>query len=280
MALAMLNPHIRHARLYGDFIIKSKDSRCYDCRLFFIKEGSGTITIERIKYDFSDNMAIFLPPGTRYGFDMKSGKVQHLIFNFDLVGDYAHLKKSLGTALAKDFDPQKMPAYPLPEEFSAPMLLKAPQLYESLKKCTDEFLTAPLYYRETCSARLKRCLLELLRIAEAAPESAIIKEITDYIHAHYSDSSLTNEKIAEAFHYHPYYISQLMKKATGETLHHYLLYYRIRIAKNELITTDADINTIAWKCGFNSPAYFIKQFKARTGTTPKQYRKNHIDQIY
>ncbi len=280
MALSNLNPHIRFARTTNDYVMRSEDRRCYDCRLFFFKKGSGTFIVGDEKYDFSSNTAIFCPPGTVYRFKLYSEKIDLMIFNFDLVSDYAYLKNSLGTARAEEFDEAKMPAYPLPEEFSKPILLQAPQLYESLKKCTDDFLTAPPYYREVCSTRLKRCLLELLRSEQAEPESAIIKEITDYVHTHYADTTLTNEKIAAAFHYHPYYISQRMKKATGETLHHYLLHYRIRIAKNELITTDADIGTIAWKCGFNSPAYFIKQFKAHTGSTPKQYRKSHIDLIY
>ena len=280
MPLSNLNPHIRFAKAANEYALRPEDRRCYDCRLFFFKKGSGTLTIEGIEYNVSSNMAVFCPPGTGYRFGLHNEKIDLLIFNFDLVSDFAHLKKSLGTARADQFDKAKMPAYPLPEEFSAPIVLKAPQLYESLKKCTDDFLTAPPYYREVCSTRLKRCLLELLRSDRAEPESAIVKEITDYVHAHYRDATLTNEKIAAAFHYHPYYISQLMKKATGKTLHHLLLEYRIRIAKNELITTEADIGTIAWKCGFNSPAYFIKQFKAHTGATPKQYRKSHIDLIY
>ncbi|MBQ7971739.1 MAG: helix-turn-helix transcriptional regulator, partial [Clostridia bacterium] len=91
------------------------------------------------------------------------------------------------------------------------------------------------------------------------------------------DPSLTNEMIAAHFHYHPYYIRNLKKQQTGETLHQYLLRYRIRIAKNKLITTDADIGTIAWKCGFNTAAYFIKTFKTHTGLTPKQYRKKNME---
>lgn len=280
MALSNLNPFIRFAKPISGYSMRPENRRCYDCRLFYITNGSGTIRIEEKSYDFSKDTAIFLPAGTCYQFSSQNEKLDLMIFNFDLVSDFAHIKKSLGTALEKEFDESKMPSYPLQDEFTLPLLQKAPYLYESLRKCIDDFLTTPSYYREVCSTRLKRCLLELLRFKQAEPESEVIKKITDYVHAHYRDAALTNERIAAAFHYHPYYISQLMKKATGDTLHRYLLQFRIRIAKNELITTDADINTIAWKCGFNSPAYFIKQFKTYTGSTPGQYRKNHIDLLY
>lgn len=280
MAISTLNPHIRFAKEAVGYAIAPQNRRCYDCRLFFVTQGSGALDIEGKEYNISINTAIFLPPAASYRFELQGQKLNLLIFNFDLVCDHAGLKKSLGTAKEGEFDPEKVPQYPIPAEFSAPIILKMPQLYESLKKCTDDFLTAPPFYREVCSARLKRCLLELLRSEQTEPESAIVQQITDHIHSHYRDATLTNEKIAAAFHYHPYYISQLMKKATGKTLHQILSEYRIRIAKNELITTEADIGTIAWKCGFNSSAYFIKQFKAHTGTTPKQYRKSHIDLIY
>lgn len=276
MYLHQLNPHIRHAYYYNLPIIPIK-SRCYDCRLFFFKEGSGTLEIEEEKYHFSSGTAIFLPPGTIYQFHMKGNQARYLIFNFDLICDFAHIKESLGTAHAEEFNAKKMPHYQLPSEFSKPIFLEIPQLFEILEKCTSDFLTKPLYYREVCSARLKRCLIEILRADEAEPESSVIRQITDYVHQNFNNPALTNELVADHFHYHPYYISNLMKQQTGETLHQYLLRYRIRIAKNKLITTNADIGTIAWKCGFNSAAYFIKIFKSYTGITPKQYRKKNME---
>ena len=46
MEIPSLNPHIRHARAYTDFPIRSLESRCYDCRLFFFREGSGYVDVE------------------------------------------------------------------------------------------------------------------------------------------------------------------------------------------------------------------------------------------
>ena len=277
MEIPKLNPHIRHARAYTDFPIRSLDSRCYDCRLFFFKEGNGYVEVEGSKYDFSSGTAVFLPAGTCYRFYMSEGKADYLIFNFDLVSDFSHIKNSLGTARPESFEIQKMPIYPMPAEFSSPMVQGAPQMFEALRKCAQDFLTKPPYYRDICSARLKRCLLELLCSESAIPTAAIVRRITDHVHENYADPQLTNEKIAELFHYHPYYISDLMKQSTGDTLHKYLLRYRLRMARNLLVTSDMDIATVAWKCGFGSAAYFIKTFRADTGLTPGQYRKKNIE---
>lgn len=282
MEIGQINPHIRYARAHNNDIWGYKLSYCYDCRLFYIKNGKGSIFVNKTKYSFMDNSAIFLPGGSEYELrpDETVSPVTILIFDFDLVSDYAHLRESLGTADRASFVPENVLRYEMPTEFSTPIIQSAPSLYEPLKKCTDEFLLQPAYYRETASAILKMCLLELLRAYEVTPVSEIANQIMDYIHKHYHETDLTNSDVARAFNYHPHYASHLMKQAIGQSLHHYLLYYRIRVAKNYLITTDMDIKTIAWKSGFNSVSYFIKMFREHTGVTPRNYRQSHANLIF
>lgn len=282
MEIGSINPHIRYARAHYNTFWGYKVSYCYDCRLFYIKSGEGSIIVSGEKYNYTDNTAIFLPGGSEYEFRPNSTAAETaiLIFDFDLVRDYAHIQKSLGTADRLTYSPQKVLQYEFPAEFKSIILQCAPALYEPLKECTDEFLLQPAYYLEKSSAIIKTCLLELLRNSPATPISQTASQIMDYIHTHYSDTELTNKEIARAFNYHPHYASHLMKQATGQSLHRYLLYYRIRVAKNFLMTTDMDIKTVAWKSGFNSVPYFIKMFREYTGATPRNYRKSHANQIF
>jgi len=221
-------------------------------------------------YSFSQNYALFIPPGSCYRFSM-GAPAQLLVFDFDPSCLFAHLQESLQTATDADFDPKQVLRYPLPAELAQPFSRFAPRLYEPLKQCTDEFLMEEPYYRDTASALIKYALIELIRHPRDTAANAAVSAVSDYIRSHYNDSSLNNQRIAQQFNYHPYHLSVLMKRATGKTLHEFLLDHRLKIAKNLLLTTELDVNTIAWKCGFNSTAYFIKQFKARIGTTPKQY---------
>ena len=275
MELYNINPHIRFAKHFESTTFNNILRCCYDCRLFYIKEGNGSLKVNNQIYKFSNDTVFYFPPGTAYRlfFEKKDSVPVIIIFNFDLIDNFAHLKDSLGTADESNFNPQKIITYDLPKEFSDIIVTKAPLIYEKLKKCTNEFLYKDSYYRHICSANLKACLFEILRQNSLTSEFKIIPQLTKYIHENYASPELTNEKIAKKFGYHPYYLSQLMKQATGETLHTYLLHYRIRIAKDHLITTNWEINTIAWKCGFNSTSYFIKQFRQRTGVTPHQFRK-------
>lgn len=280
MQLRQINPHIRYALEHGILHQRPGWSICYDCRLFYMKQGSATLVTERGEYDISQNTAVFLPPRTRYRFRLPRQKqtLGILVFNFDLVCDYAGLEISLGTADEATFLPDKVPAYDLPEQFGRELVGIFPGLARRLDSCAELFLRKPDYYRETAGAILKWCLLELLRERPDGSVPPVVRQVSDYIHAHYSEPGLTNRNIADRFGYHPYYISQLMKRVTGQSLHSCLIAYRIRMARYQLITTELDIATVSWKCGFQSCAYFIKQFRLHTGLTPGQYRRQHTDQ--
>ena len=89
---------------------------------------------------------------------------------------------------------------------------------------------------------------------------------------HYSDPDLTNSGIASAMGYHPYYLNRLFKDNTGQTLHQYLLEYRVHQACRMLTETNDDVLSIAESCGFGGSSYFIKRFKETVGVTPLKYR--------
>ena len=55
----------------------------------------------------------------------------------------------------------------------------------------------------------------------------------------------------------------------------YIQQRRLFIAAKQLTTTDASITDIAFNCGFSSPSYFTKQFKALVGTTPTEYPRSN-----
>lgn len=277
-----INPHIRYAATHYSYLNKPFDSICYDCRFFFVIEGNGSITADNKRYSFSNNTAIFFPPGTKYHFhlDKNCHKIVLIVINFDLINDFSDISKSLGTAGEHNFQFEKLITYKLPDTFSGILTKKVPGLIDSLKKCIDEFQNQYLFYRETSPALLKLCLMEFIRSHEREDETDKLNPVLDYIHTHYNDTGLTNECIAEKFNYHPYYLSHLMKQHTGKSLHQYLISHRIKKAKENLVSTDDSINIIAWKSGFHSTAYFIKIFREQTGVTPGNYRKNHMQFLF
>lgn len=267
-----LNPHIRYARVHSTYIcIKKEISKCYDCRIFFFSGVEGTINANNIKYNIYNNTAIYLPPGTEYAFNIESeGKV--IILDFDLIYSYHHITAPIGTATKATFDIALMPKYELPQELSSPIIKTMPQIARMLSSCADNFIIKEPFYRESSSALLKICLIGFVKQYKELSPSPLCHDVISFIHENYHDTELTNEGIAEKFNYHPYHLSRIIKQETGKTLHQYLIYYRLEMAKNALLTTQSDISNIAWQCGFNSPAYFTKLFKSYIHMTPKEYR--------
>ena len=282
MKTSDINPHIRYAATHYTFLDKNFDSICYDCRFFFIEEGTGTITANGQSYSFLANTAIFLTPGTKYHLylNKSSHKFTMTVVNFDLINDYCLLSTSLGTASEQNFSLEKLITYELPEVFSDVLVKQVPGLTELLHKCTQEFSNQNSFYRESASALLKLCLMEFQRNHNRDSEMSKIAPVLQFIHSNYHNATLTNELIATTFNYNPGYLSQMMKDYTGKSLHQYLISYRLKIAKENLTTTDDSINIIAWKSGFQSTAYFIKAFKEQTGMTPGKYRKEYIPFLF
>ena len=281
MELSELNPHIRYARIHrAAFGIEKSISVCYDCRAFFFDHIQGSIEIAGREYDISNKMTVFLPPETHYRFRMHFREDSTcIVLNFDLTGQNRHLDQPLGTAREENFDPGLVPSYNPPEELLQPILQVTPALEHTLTQCADHFLQQVPLYREKASALLKLVLLELIHQNNRSRGSALCEAVMQFVREHYTEHSLTNREIADIFHYHPDYISALLRNETGRTLQQLLIHYRLRMAKNLLITTQYDISEIAWRCGFCSASYFIKQFRQNTGMTPRTYRsqKLHTD---
>ena len=278
MELSALNPHIRYAKIHYNHS-KSADEYniCYDCRLFFAENATGIIDIAGENYNITNSTAIYLPPGTKYRFCFESEQVKIYVLDFDLVSDFAHIKESLGVASENKFQPQRIPLYTPCEPLCTPVICTMPHIQGFLNQCVDNFLQRCSFYREKSSALLKLCLLELIHHnSMRTTYTDLCERVLSYIHENYADCTLTNTDISNAFSYHPYHLSRILKQETGKTLHQYLISYRVRIAKDLLLTSKNNIEQISWQCGFSSTAYFIKAFKDATGSTPKNYRKNHF----
>ncbi len=281
MNMNKLNPFIRYAKSQHSITPCSSSSICYDCRLFFIESGIGQITIENNQYPFSQDTIIFLPSGTWYKFRFNDySKIEILTFDFDLTDEFCEYKESLGTGNEENYDIGKILKTCSIEMLDKPIVLyRHSHLYRTLADCIYKFLTKEHLYHLSASAMLKLCLIDMIKNSHIdVGINTIIKEVVNYINENFSNPLLSNEMIADEFGYHPHYLSSLFKKVMGKTLHQYVAIYRMRVAKDLLITTDFDINTIAWKTGYNSTSYFIKSFSAQTGMTPKAYKnKNAVN---
>lgn len=70
-------------------------------------------------------------------------------------------------------------------------------------------------------------------------------------------------------------INMVCKKLTQRSVHELIEEKLLTEAKMLLLTTGNNMKEIAFKLGFNDPAYFGRFFKRHTNVTPSSYRRNN-----
>lgn len=102
--------------------------------------------------------------------------------------------------------------------------------------------------------------------------SPLIRKMLIHIDSDLS-ADLSLNAHAKLLHVNPCYLSTTFRKETGQTLTQYVMQKRMELAKNLLVTTEFQIQTVALHCGIHDICYFTKSFKKYTGMTPTAYRK-------
>lgn len=101
-------------------------------------------------------------------------------------------------------------------------------------------------------------------------ESNAVRQIRDYLHAHYAQKIVLQDLVTLTG-LSPYYLSRVFQKATGLPPHAYLIQVRIMQAK-ALLCQNGSLADIAVEVGFTDQSHFTKTFKTLVGVTPKQYQ--------
>lgn len=99
-----------------------------------------------------------------------------------------------------------------------------------------------------------------------------MSEIIEFISTNYRD--VTIDYVANHFHFHPNYLSRLIKKETGKNFSSILQETRLQKAKTFIEYTDKNIEEIAYEVGYKSVSHFHRVFKAKENITPLGYKQS------
>ncbi len=115
----------------------------------------------------------------------------------------------------------------------------------------------------------------LYRVPESASDGtgtpAILRAALRYMTEHYAEIQSTVE-IAEKVGCSMTYLARLFRSYTGDTVLSYLTAYRLRQAKQQLMS-GASVTDACYRSGFGDCSHFIKVFKKHEGITPLVYQK-------
>jgi len=279
---AELDPFVRYVQR---FIVSEaaylSDVCAYDCRLFYICQGSGTLRYEGQTHRISCGDLMVFMPGKRYRMTSTAG--DPLIFlgcNFDCTQTENSITIPVPPAREEDFTGQIIDPVLFTDTPAMNDLIFLHNMYSAENVLVDmhnEYGAQKIYCQKRLGALLQSILCIAARNVSNAGTSLLsispakMNEIIAYIQDHHAEN-LTNQSIGSHFSYHPNYLSRQFVSYTGKSLYQYLLSCRISRAIDLLCTTDKPIADIAVTVGFANASHFCKTFRQKTGVAPGAMR--------
>lgn len=99
-----------------------------------------------------------------------------------------------------------------------------------------------------------------------------IQVVVDYILLHPAEK-YTPQRMADMAELSKQRFSCLFKEQLGKSPMAYIKELKMTTAARKLLVSTETVSDIAYEVGYEDPNYFIREFKASFGYTPKQYRQ-------
>ncbi|MCA1992631.1 MAG: response regulator [Coleofasciculus sp. S288] len=116
---------------------------------------------------------------------------------------------------------------------------------------------------------------ETVKLADSQPffpTCPKLGEVFDFIEANHHQPITLND-VARAVGYSPAYLTDLVRRQTGQTVQRWIIKRRMAAACSLLLNTNQAANQIAEAVGYNDKNYFFYQFRQYHGMTPQMWRK-------
>jgi len=232
------------------------------------------------EYDFDEGTMFFVAPNQVFGIEhgkndseKKSGWM--LLFHPDFLWN---------TSLAKNikryeyFDYSVHEALFLSEKEEAVMnniIQNIEKEYHSnIDKFSQSVIIAQLELLLTYSERFYERQFITRKISNHQILDSLEKILNDYFN---NDELISKglpsvQSISETLNVSPNYLSSLLKVLTGQTTQQHIHNKLIEKAKEKLSTTNLSVSEIAYELGFEHSQSFSKLFKAKTNSSPLEFR--------
>ena len=152
---------------------------------------------------------------------------------------------------------------------------RSEKMHMLVKQLLCEYYDRQLASSEIIDAYMIIIFSELLRMYQEhniydSSQSDLIRML-QYIEKNYGSVTLTS--MANAFSFHPTYLSDYLKKHTGKTFKELVIIQRMSRACFYLSNGDMPVCEIAHDVGYNNLGFFYKKFQELYGVSPQEYRK-------
>jgi AraC-like DNA-binding protein len=140
----------------------------------------------------------------------------------------------------------------------------------SLAAESDRRVLAPLYLHELVYRILQRDRFAKLLLIARQQDDGTIAAALNYINAHLSEP-LTVEILAGQVNLSSSAFSRRFRELTGRSPYQFVKETRLERARELLLERRLRVTDISVAVGYASMSHFTKEFRARFGTTPREY---------
>lgn len=246
-----------------------------DCRLFFVKKGTGKIEVDGETLLLSTGSVLFINSFVPY--TILPSEARYWIINFDFTSKFSNISSPIPPVLedeSEKFAPMEQIKFPEAPCFDRFILCNdCLSLYDVFESSEHEFAEKAPFFRLKNTHQITDIIIEIFRKNEFQKNYSSkfnAKAIADYIENHLIEE-LSNQRLSEIFHFHPNYLSSSFSEYYGQSLHSYVLERRITKSITYLEEGRGSVAEIAAKVGFNNNNYFSRYFKKIVGVSPKTY---------
>jgi len=247
-----------------------------------LKENlTGTFLYGRNQYDFSEGTMIFTQPGQTIQMDenekVENAKGYILLFHPDLIQRSGLLDEISNYPFFK-YDANE--ALHLSEE-------ERDHIYSLLDKIAEEYQRSiDTHTQDIIIGSISMLLKDAQRYYDRQfftrknANQDILGRFEKLIQNYFnSDDVIQNgiptvKELGESLGMSSHYLSEMLKKETGQSAKSHLQKHIISKAKNLLLSTNNSVSEVAYILGFEYPQHFSKLFKLKTGLSPREYRKS------
>ena len=262
------------------FLLREGFTIAYDYRLFLVTEGKGIFQTEKRTHPLKPGSLVYYPPGRQYHI-FATESMEFYTVNFDFTRNFdsqraVRCPEPMAIAqVDKVIEEVSFADIPAFNDFC--FLDNMSFLVPELEEICREFYGKELFYTDICGELLAVVLARIARMLTvptcvSKPHRAV-NQALDLVHRYYADPALCNQMVASQMHYHENYLSSLVKKQTGLSLHQYIISYRLSKAILLLVKTDLSISKISESIGFCNAEHFSTVFAREVGLSPHQYRR-------
>ncbi|HKV20262.1 MAG TPA: AraC family transcriptional regulator [Mycobacterium sp.] len=147
----------------------------------------------------------------------------------------------------------------------------------ALAESSDRRVLAPLYLQEMVYRVLQReQVARMLHFAQRQAAANPVAAALNYITAHLAEP-LTVTTLAEQVNLSPSAFSRLFRDVTGQSPYQFVKEMRLGRARELLIEGRLGVADVSRTVGYASVSHFIKEFRGRFGSTPRDFADGHLN---